>query len=173
MKENLRVRKYRNGETIPTGLDNAAWESSTSGAYTFSLEKEENFENGTLYNWYSVADDRGLCPIGWHIPSDSEWTILINYLGGESVAGGKMKSIGTAFWRAPNTSATNESGFSALPSGNRYYLYDNVSEEATFWSSTESPNKIAMAYKLFYSVGIVSRQYASKHVGLSVRCLKE
>ena len=95
MRKNLRVTKYRNGETIPTNFSNDQWKNLTSGAYAIYLDNIYNDSIfGKLYNWYTVADQRGLCPQGWHIPSDGEWTVLSDFLGGESIAGGKMKATG-------------------------------------------------------------------------------
>ena len=134
------------------------------------------YENpyGNLYNWYAVTDNRVLCPNGWHAPTDAEWTILTTYLGGESVAGGKMKSIGT--WNAPNTGATNESGFSVLPVGfrsNDGSIY-NIRNYAFFWTATETgAGIIAWIRGLSSSNGSVDRNGNYKSVGASVRCLRD
>jgi uncharacterized protein (TIGR02145 family) len=93
MAENLKTTKYRNGDTIPTNLTNAAWSDATTGAYAiYNNDAANNTIYGKLYNWYAVTDSRNICPVGWHVPSDSEWTTLVNYLGGALVAGGKLKS---------------------------------------------------------------------------------
>ncbi|MBU6331934.1 MAG: hypothetical protein KGQ80_05920, partial [Bacteroidetes bacterium] len=123
-QSNLKVTKYRNGDIIPTGLSNAQWGSTTSGAYAiFNNDPVNDALYGKLYNWYAVTDSRGLCPTGWHVPTDGEWTTLTTFLGGESVAGGAMKSTATqptpGGWNAPNTGATNSSGFTGLPGGYR------------------------------------------------------
>ena len=143
-----------------------------------------------MYNWYAVkgivtegsTSYKNLCPSGWHIPSDTEWTTLTNYLGGESVAGGKMKSSGTAYWTSPNLAATNESGFSALPGGYRnndgsFYV---IRGNAFFWSATENDFNYAWNRYLGTSHGIVFRNFdgfninfGSKSVGASVRCLRD
>jgi len=123
MVDNLKVTKYKDGTPIPyvTNTDDLA--SLTTGAYTWFNNDEATVKDtyGALYNWYSVSSGN-LCPTGWHAPSDAEWATLINFLGGESVAGGKLKAIGTSHWNAPNTDASNDSGFTALPAG---YLFDN------------------------------------------------
>jgi uncharacterized protein (TIGR02145 family) len=107
MKENLKVSKYRNGEAILTGLVNSAWANTNKGAYAiYDNDNTNNERYGNLYDWYAVNDSRGLCPSGWHIPSESEWSTLISYLGGESVPRGKLKSIGTSYWNSPNSDAT-------------------------------------------------------------------
>jgi uncharacterized protein (TIGR02145 family) len=131
-----------------------------------------------LYNWYTTLGDT-LCPTGWGVPTDDEWTTLTTYLGGESVAGGKMKSVGTTYWYDPNTGATNESGFSVLPGGYRGYngSFSSISYNAFFWSATEGDNFFAWLRSLDYDNSIVNR-YANffssnKLSGASVRCLKD
>ena len=125
MGENLNTSIYRNGDLIPTNLDDAAWSTTNSGAWAY-CNNDESFAcpYGKLYNGYTCADSRGLCPLGWHMPADPDWTILINYLGGEAIAGGRMKTTGTidagtGFCYAPNVEASNSSGFSGLPGGAR------------------------------------------------------
>ena len=175
MKENLKVSKYRNGESIPTGLDDNAWYYTKKGAYAIHLNNNANNSiYGKEYNWYAVSDSRGLCPSGWHIPSDSEWTTLTNYLGGESVAGGKMKSTGTTLWSSPNTEATNESSFSVLPGGCRDgIMFTDGGDMAYFWSDTENGKSHAWIRTLFYFDGSVERYGDGKSVGASVRCLRD
>ena len=177
LKENLKVSKYRNGEDIPTGLDDNAWYYTNKGAYAiYNNNNANNAIYGKLYNWYAVSDSRGLCPSGWHVPSDSEWTTLTNYLGGESVAGGKMKSTGTTLWLSPNAKATNESSFSVLPGGCRAYdgRFSNISRDfAFFWSATETDSNGAMNRSLVNSEITVMSLSATKSVGASVRCLRD
>jgi uncharacterized protein (TIGR02145 family) len=185
-KENLRVTKYRDGTVIP--LDESGgtagngtgqtWSSRTTGARTVYGHNAANLATyGYLYNWYAVADSKGLCPSGWHVPSDSEWTNLTNYLGGEAVAGGKMKTTGTDYWNSPNIGATNESGFSALPGGGRNLggSFISIRDFASFWSATEYDSGNAWYYYLYYSAGGVTRTYfnSTKSVGASVRCLRD
>lgn len=179
MKENLRVSRYRNGDLIPNVTDNTAWGTLTSGGRSWYNNDSTNNENpyGNLYNWYAVTDSRGLCPSGWHVPSDSEWDVLTNSLGGLSVAGGKMKSVGTTYWISPNKGATNESGFSALPGGCRgndgnFY---NILGYAFFWSATEFDNANAWYRYINHNFADVYRNYndASKAGGATVRCLKD
>ncbi len=123
--ENLRVERYRNGDGIPTDLSESAWTATNGGAAAAYLNLPENAAiYGLLYNWFTAVDPRGLCPAGWHVPTDAEWTELTDYLGGENVAGGKMKTTGTldagtGLWAAPNFGATYSSGFSGLPGGSR------------------------------------------------------
>lgn len=127
---------------------------------------------GALYNWNASLD---ACPAGWHLPSDAEWTTLTDYLGGKSIAGGKLKEAGTTHWASPNTDATNESFFSALPAG---YRWDGgefalISTQTLWWSSTENSSSTAWQYDLSNNSGSVNRTNFSKYVGFSVRCVKD
>jgi uncharacterized protein (TIGR02145 family) len=142
---------------------------------------------GGLYQWNemmqytSMEGSQGICPLGWHLPTDAEATLVINYLGGETVAGGKMKSSGTiedgtGLWYAPNFGATNESGFSALPGGYRNdegYFYENLGINAFFWTSTGIFSDNAWSYFLYYGNPEVTHSSASTVWGLSVRCIKD
>src|SRR5205085_6409714 len=134
----LSVSTYLNGDTIPSITDPTIWASLTTGAYCYYNNDSTTYAAtyGKLYNWYAVNDPRGLAPLGWHIPSDAEWTTLENCLGGSSVAGGAMKETGITYWLSPNTSATNSSGFTGLPGGYRnpsdgsFYL---ISSNGIWW----------------------------------------
>jgi uncharacterized protein (TIGR02145 family) len=190
MQKNLAVSKYRNGDPIPTGLSDATWGSSTSGAYAiYNNDAANNATYGKLYNWYAAADSRGLCPTGWHVPSDAEWTTLINYLDpnmnvGSSYsnsAGGKLKSIGTiengdGLWFSPNELATNEYGFSGLPGGfcGPTGGFFSVGYFAYIWSSTEY-NIVGAAYRgLGYANSDLDGYYnTNKRSGFSVRCVRD
>jgi uncharacterized protein (TIGR02145 family) len=182
MQKNLAVSKYRNGDPIPTGLSNITWQNTTSGAYTiYNNDAANNAIYGKLYNWYAVNDSRGLCPAGWHVPSDAEWMTLINYLdlnadGGNNwnIAGGKMKS--TTGWNAPNTGATNESGFTGLPGGYRYFngTYYDIGYNGYWWSSTEDGSNYAWNRYLYYDSSDVYRNPSQiKQDGFSVRCVRD
>jgi uncharacterized protein (TIGR02145 family) len=135
---------------------------------------------GGLYQWNEMMQyvtpegAKGICPTGWHLPTDDEWTILTTYLGGSNVAGGKMKEIGTSHWTSPNTGATNSSGFSALPGGNCVLGgFNDFPSSAYFWTSTWSP--AGMAYVLYLSYGNEQIQMGlnSREVGYSTRCVKD
>jgi uncharacterized protein (TIGR02145 family) len=175
MSENLKTTRYRNGGLIPNVTDGTAWSNSTTGAWSYyNNDVSNNAIYGKLYKWYTTLGDT-LCPTGWGVPTDAEWTTLTNYLGGESVAGGKMKSVGTAYWISPNTGATNESVFSALPGGYRYNdgsFYD-IRASAFFWSATEFGSSFAWNRSLSLSNGIVYRLNDNKSLGASVRCLRD
>lgn len=114
MAENLKTTKFRNGDAIPY------WTKTASRGYCWYNDDVNNKSTyGAIYQYYTAMDSRSICPLGWHIPNDTEWAILINYLGGENVAGGKVKESGTTHWASPNIGATNETGFAALPGGSR------------------------------------------------------
>ena len=132
-------------------------------------------EYGKLYNWYAVNDARGLAPKGYHIPSDAEWSVLTDYLGGYNIAGSKMKSVGTQYWRSPNEGATNKSGFSGLPGGYRNYdgTSYSIGEFGYWWSSSEYHSTSAWDRSLSYYYGGVYRSYSSQAYGFSVRCLRD
>ena len=174
-KENLKTTKYVDGSVIPNITDSAQWIGLTTGAWAnFDNSPANDVTYGKLYNWYTVADPRNLCPKGWHVPTDAEWITLTSFLGGELIAGDKMKT--TTGWQAPNTDATNESGFSGLPGGFRYDYdgtFGSVGTTGYWWGSSESsPNDVWERY-LYYGSGIAYRSYGNKRFGLSVRCLRD
>ena len=176
MEKNLEVVTYRNGDIIPQVTDPAAWAALTTGAWCYYNNDPLNGAiYGKLYNWYAVNDPRGLAPTGWHIPTDAEWTTLETTLGGDPVAGGKMKVAGTTSWTTPNTGATNESGFAGLPGGYRTNngTFSNVGTNGYWWSSAESSTTFAWLRNLFYSSGIIYRFIFNKKFGFSVRCLRD
>jgi uncharacterized protein (TIGR02145 family) len=183
MAENLKVTHYRNGDEIPNITNNGDWPDLSTGAYGDYNNNPSNSETyGRLYNWYAVADSRGICPEGYHVPTDGEYTALTDYLGGTSVAGGKMKECTegscpeSEYWESPNTGATNESGFTSLPGGYRYNAYgdyDAVGNHGSLWSSTESSNGSAWGRRLNYNDSGVSRYSGGKDYGISVRCIRD
>ncbi len=136
-----------------------------------------NATNYTSWNPIPAGNVQGICPTGWHLPNDAEWTILTNYLGGESIAGGKMKETGTTHWAPPNTGATNSSGFTALPGGYRDVWTPGIFYSLTlvpfFWSSTEYIPDEAWIRNLLWDNTNVERVYPPKSTGFSVRCLKD
>lgn len=186
MSENLKTSKFSNGDAIPQVLDSLQWLSLSSIAWTFP-NRSESYENpyGKLYNWYVVADSRKVCPVGWHLPGDSEWNELVHYVDSLSsstamgvqsgTAGGKLKKTGTEEWVYPNTGASDEIGFLALPSGIRQSdaRYSGFGETASFWTSTEADALNAYIHKLFYDNSSVVRTYLDKRNGASIRCIKD
>ena len=165
MAENLATETYGDGSAIPTGLSNSAWSSTTSGAFAVYADNPANKGTyGLLYNWYAVADPRSICPAGWHVPTDAEWTQLTDHLGGTSVAGGQMKTTGTlgagtGLWFAPNTDATNSSGFSGLPGGLRFIFgsFTFQGDYGYWWSSSEDSANDAWIRRLYYGGGGADR----------------
>ena len=177
MAENLKVTHYQNGDFIPNVTDDNQWINLTTGAYcNYDNDSTNVATYGRLYNWYAVADSHNIAPAGWHVPSDAEWQTLVDYLGGDTVAGGKLKESGTTHWSSPNTGATNESGFCALPGGYRYYYngaFNYVGGSAIFWSSTESDISFAWYRGLYYCNTDVNRSDCNKQYGFSVRCVRD
>jgi uncharacterized protein (TIGR02145 family) len=177
-QSNLKVSKYKNGDNIPTGLSNSEWGSTTVGAYAINDNNSVNHGlYGKLYNHYAVMDARGLCPSGWHVPTDGEWTTLETFLGGSSIAGGALKSTTIqptpGSWLSPNVGATNSSGFSAGPGGRRYFngVSVDVGNFGYWWSSSLS-GTLAWNRFLGYNNGNLNRASQNHKNGFSVRCLK-
>lgn len=179
MAENLRTTKYNDGTAIPLVTDRTAWANLSTGAFcnynnTVNTDTIDTF--GRLYNWYAVQT-RKLAPSGWHVPTDAEWTQLTDYLGGESVAGGKLKETGTTHWISPNIGAFNETGFTALPGGIRSTngYFNHIGNEGYWWtaSSKVSNWKYAWLRKMEYEFSDVSRAVIYKEWGFSVRCVKD
>lgn len=176
MAENLKTTKYNDGTAIPLVTDNTEWLNLTAGAYCWYNNNEATYKDtyGALYIWYTV-NTGNLCPTGWHVPTDTEWTTLTDYLGGTSIAGGKLKETGTTHWTTPNTGATNETGFTALPGGNRSGsgTFSNVGIYGYWWSTTEYNASSARTRSLLYSKSSVGGDAYSKKIGFSVRCLRD
>jgi uncharacterized protein (TIGR02145 family) len=174
MAENLRTNKYRNLEAIDSSSFND-W-TRTKGAFcVYSIVVSDNDAiYGKLYNWYAVNDSRNIAPTGWHVATDTDWTILITYLGGSSVAGGKMKETGTIHWNNPNVDATNESGFTALPGGSRNYGGDffAIRSYGCWWSATNYGTDNAWYCYMSNNCGCIPRENDHKECGFSVRCVK-
>jgi uncharacterized protein (TIGR02145 family) len=176
MTANLKVTHYRNGDAIPNVTDSAVWASLKTGAYC-NYSNDLNFfaTYGRLYNWYAATDNRNLAPVGWHIPTDAEWQTLVDYLGGDSAAGGKMKIPGTTYWWSPNNGASNVSGFSALPGGFRgdNGAYDGMGNSATFWTTTEHNVYFVWLRWLSCNDSGIGRDPYQRETGISVRCVKD
>ena len=180
MAENLKVSKYSDGTTIPNITDNTQWQNNTTGAWSYyNNDLTNNAKYGKLYNWYAVSKttngNKIVCPTGWHVPTDAEWTVLTDYLGGGNVAGGKLKEVGTTNWKIPNTDDTNTSLFTGLPGGSRYSDgdYIGVGEGGVWWSSTEYVTDYAWSRDLYNDDGSAFRSGNSEKIGLSVRCLRD
>jgi uncharacterized protein (TIGR02145 family) len=173
MAENLKTTRYNDGSAIPYVTDNAAWAALTTPGYCWYNNNEANkTPYGGYYNWYAVNTGK-LCPAGWHVASDPQWTTLITFLGGESVAGGKLKETGTTHWST--AVASNESGFTALPGGFRDHMgqFNFITLYCLLWSSTEYPPDYAWSQFMIYSNNVISRTDGRDKYGLNVRCLKD
>jgi len=175
LTSNLRTTKYNDGTAIPLVTDNTAWKNlSTPGYCWYDNNAAANMGTyGALYNWYTL-NTKKLCPAGWHVPSDAEWTTLSSSLGGEMIAGAKLKETGTTHWSSPNT-ATNTTGFTALPGGGRYDngTFYNHGVYTAIWSSTETGTNSAWYRKMSFNAGDIVRYDNLKASGKSVRCLKD
>ena len=172
MAENLKVTHYRNGDPIPNITDNGQWANIYSNAYCAydnSLSKASTY--GLLYNFYAVADSRNLCPTGWHVPTKDEWSNLIDYLGGASVAGNKMKSFGLG------SAADNSSGFTALLSGFRQIpsgSFEELNSQEIWWASPiYQGNYYSVRVSFRTSNALLEGSLYSDICGFSVRCLKD
>ena len=171
--KNLDVSTYRNGDDIPEVQDFKEWKNLTTGAWCYYENKTANGATyGKLYNWFAVKDPRGLAPKGYHIPTNAEWTMLTDYLGGDSIAGTKIKS--TSGWDN-NGNGTNTSGFAGLPGGGRNGngVFGSVGAFGFWWSSSEFSTDYAWYRYLGDGNGNVGRSYFNKHYGFSVRCLRD
>ncbi len=187
MAENLKVTRYRNGDVIPHVTDNSTWQGLSTGAFCSSDNADSNIATyGLLYNWYAVGDSRNIAPAGWHIPTDNEWKELEMHLGmSQSQAdasgwrgtfeGGKLKETETLHWSSPNYGASNETGFTALPGGHRFFTggYNLVGTHGDWWSATEIDNNNAWNRELYYQYAKVLRYSGNKTGGVSIRCVKD
>ncbi|MEI7501319.1 MAG: fibrobacter succinogenes major paralogous domain-containing protein [Bacteroidota bacterium] len=174
--ENLKTTRYQNGDAIPVVSDEFKWKNLTTGAYC-NYENDTGYYKryGRLYNWYALNDSRKICPKGWHVPTDADWDKLTSFLGGEIVAGGKMKESKAAYWDIPNIGATNESGFTALPGGYRSIKgeFNSLGSYTFFWSSTGYSSDMAWCRYLQNGNDQVERIENYKRFGFSVRCIKD
>lgn len=161
-KKDLRVMRFRNGDLIPVVQDDKEWSKLETAAMCFNPDTGK-----ALYNWYAVNDERGLAPEGWHVPSDEEWTELMDYLGGD--ASNKIK-------HRKKWDGSNSSGFSALPGGLRNFSYGyvyNGGVDGYWWSASPNGTSDAWFRSLYSGNGIVFRHYANSRYGFSVRCVKD
>ncbi len=183
MAENLKTTKYNDGSSIQ--YVNTDWTNQTVGTYYYYNNVVSNGTTyGALYNWYAVDNNdatkvasnggKNICPVGWHVPTVAEWTTLSTYLGGESVAGGKLKETGMTHWTTPNSGATNSSGFTALPGGLRSWDggWRNFGSEGRWWCSSPVNTDSANYLVMFYTFSTVESGVGLKTIGYSVRCVK-
>jgi uncharacterized protein (TIGR02145 family) len=175
--ENQKTTKYNDGTVIPLIITNSGWANLTTPGYCF-YDNDAGINKatyGALYNWYTVNTGK-LCPAGWHVPSDADWITLTNYLGGESLAGGKLKETGTTHWVVPNDGATNSSGFTAVPGGYRQEdgSFNNINDDNFWWSTTSHTSQTTKAWSrgVNYNYPYVYNDIYLKSFGYSVRCLR-
>lgn len=193
MKENLKVSKYSDGTPIPQVTDPIAWSNLTTGAWCYyNNDSSVGSTYGKMYNWYAVAgiwqaesnpptlaqiaSRKSLAPSDWNVPSVADWSLLFNYLGGISIAGGKMKEAGLNHWLDPNTDATNSSGFTGLPGGYRGASTTNIGQNLTgtghWWCSDYLAPFAANFFQLTWTNGAVVSSTFDIRTGLSVRWVK-
>ncbi len=174
MVENLKTTKFDNGDSIPTTTSDISAQSAPIYQWVYNDLITSAATYGRLYTWYAAIDNRNLCPTGWHVPSLEEWKTLRLFLGGDSIAGGKLKQAGTTYWQAPNTGATNETGFTALPGGYRslHGIYSGIKASGWFWSTSDDAPLAWGQSVHFDSDSLVNWGY-NKSAGVSVRCLKD
>ena len=172
--ENLRTTKYSDGRPIPLITDNAQWLQTILPAYCWYENLYGHIPYGAFYNWYAAICN--ICPTGWHVPTLEDWNTLIDYLGGSDVADAKLKESGTIHWLNPNSGATNESGFAALPGGerDRYGSYSQYGSKGVWWSKTPELNDNRYAWRVYINNGDASIYPTNfpKGAGFSVRCIK-
>ncbi|MCF8299016.1 MAG: fibrobacter succinogenes major paralogous domain-containing protein [Saprospiraceae bacterium] len=176
--ENLKTTRYNDGIAIPLVTGNTFWSNQISDGYCWYYHDKSKYKNpyGALYNWHTVNSGK-LCPTGWHVPTDAEWTILTDYLGGESIAAIKLKESGTTHWIPSNIISTNESGFTALPGGYRDTTgqFLDIGIRGGWWTSTEDSSNFYNAWncRMEYINSKVNKSDYSKKIGFSVRCIKD
>jgi uncharacterized protein (TIGR02145 family) len=179
MAADLKTTRYRNGDPIgttsPATLDISS-ESTPKYQWAYAGDESNVATYGRLYTWYAAADSRGICPAGWHVATEDEWTALVDYLGGDSAAQNKLKEAGTSHWNTPNTGATNESGFTALPGGNRwvYGRFFGIRNFTHWWTATEYDSQSAWRRVLSKDAPADHFQgWSGKKVGWLVRCMRD
>ena len=177
MVENLKVTHYRNGDPVPNITDSITWINLETGACSdYNNDPGNSLIYGKLYNWYAVHDNNNLAPMGWHIPTVTEWQTLATYLGGNAIAGGKMKEANTSHWMSPNNGSTNESGFTVLPAGMRHEAngaFMSMGATTMLWSSSQDDLGSANNLYLGFSFREATNAYIDLNTGLSVRCIKD
>ncbi len=184
--QNVNTDHYLNGDSIPEVKDPKEWVKLTTGAWCYyNNDPAMGAIYGKLYNWYAVSDSRGLAPKGWHVINESEWKILEMCMGMEQsdidewgprgfVEGGKLKDTGTKLWQSPNTGASNESGFSAIPGGRRDENgnFADIRNSCYLWSFPDGNSAGELGRYLYYNNAKISRSHYNKLNGFSVRCMK-
>lgn len=174
--QNLKSSKYANGDIITNVDDNTAWSQLNTGAWSYYNKSSLNGSTyGKLYNWYAVDDSRGVCPTGWRVPTNTDWNNLGKALGGDTLVGGKLKQTGTTLWSSPNTAATNQIGFNALPSGYRGNMgaYGSLASNAYFWVRESYNGTEAVGRNITSNSKALFTEHNNKLNGFAIRCVKE
>jgi uncharacterized protein (TIGR02145 family) len=177
MAQNLKSNRLNDGNIIPQIKSDSIWNVNHKVGYCWynndSIYNSEIY--GALYNYYTVKSEL-LCPIGWHVPSNSEWTTLINFLGGTGKAGGKLKDYFTPYWSDPNVCYSNNFGFAARPGGRRSHIkgqFSNIRDYGYWWTSTSKSEFYSYSWSMYNSDTHISRNESSNRDGASVRCIKD
>ena len=174
--ENLKTTKFRNGDSVPNVTGVSQWSFSTTNGWCYYDNNKDNASiYGRLYNWFAITDSRNIAPSGWHVPTDTDWQKLIDYIGGKETAGGKLKETDTIHWESPNRNATNAYGFTALPGGGRtdYGNFNAIRTAGGWWSSTAYDSTGAWQWSIYNSGGYGTRYPVAKCAGLSVRLVMD
>lgn len=177
MKQNLKVTRYKNGDLIGT-TDNPKKDISSQGYCDYEWVYDDNPQNdsvyGRLYTWYAVANSKGLCPPGWHIPSESEWATLSEYFGGDQLSAEKLKEEGTEHWHSPNY-AEDVSEFGALPGGLRIYFgsFSELNSSGFWWTASQADSETAWGRSMSNNYTLLKKEMFNKRFGFSVRCIKD
>ena len=177
LKENLKTTKYSDNSPIPLVEDAASWKKLEVPAYCWYNNDSSSYKAtyGALYNWHVINTNK-ICPTGWHVPSNDDWTALTEYLGGVSIAGNKLKESGTAHWALNDVNTTNSSGFTALPGGYRSDLdgsFSNLSNYGTWWSTSTFQKDYIIVWSLFSNEQSITSEFQLRTTGHYVRCLKD
>lgn len=176
MVENLKTTRFNDSTLIPTVEFNNNWSNLITAAYSWYNGDQITNKNkyGALYNWYAVSSGK-LCPAGWHVPADDEWLTLAEHLGGFASAGGKLKEKSLVYWKSPNSGASNETLFTALPGGYRLSTgeYGNAGSYGYWWSSTGVSFNVSNYLYLYYANAALTKSFINQKYGLSVRCIKD
>ena len=172
--QNLKTTHFNDGSPIPNVIDEAEWISLATPGYCWYNNDQNTYKNtyGALYNWYTI-DVGNLCPEGWHVPTDADWTQLVTFLGGENTSRGKLKETDLTHWNSPNTGATNDFNFTALPGGIRSGEFNSLRDNGYWWSTDEAYPSSAWFRWMQNSSAKTSRHHLGKTHGFSVRCIKD
>jgi uncharacterized protein (TIGR02145 family) len=177
MVENLKVTRYQNGDLIPNITDTNQWSYLPIGTYcNYNNDPKIGSTYGRLYNWFAVTDSRKLAPKGWHIPTFQEIETLVAFMGGDTITAGKIKEAGTGHWKYPNKGASNETGFTALPGGYRFYRggsFHTLGSNGYWWTTTQSIELYAWSNRIYWYFAHVDYNHDLKTFGFSIRCIKD